>query len=51
MKRFLALLALVLVLLAGTAGMASADILTFDDGTGQLPESRISPLPAPPSPQ
>ena len=30
MKRFLALLALVLVLMAGTAGMASADILDFN---------------------
>ena len=42
MKRFLALLALVLVLLAGTAGMASADIFTFEFGSPEVSDTQVA---------
>ena len=48
MKRFLALLALVLVLMAGTAGMASALTLDFDDPTGQTATWEYIPPPGSP---
>jgi len=52
MKRFLALLALVLVLMAGTAGMASARTIGFDlfpDGLTYPPDEQNYPsLPYPP---
>ena len=50
MKRSLALLALVLVLMAGTAGMASALTLTFEVGSPELLTGQLAEYPyIPPS--